>query len=90
MVEDEIVSLRLRGVGCCVLTTQLTRRKGQRSREPAGGVGDESFPLRPLGLGLGLRQGCRLQGLMLSFFGGFFPEKNSFGSGEILDILRPC
>lgn len=62
MVEDEIVSPRLRGVECYVLTTRThpEERSGQW-RTYAGGARSERFPQQPLRPW----QGCQLQGLGL-------------------------
>lgn len=69
VVEDEIVSPRLRGVGCYVLTTQAHPEERSREWRLEGGAVNESFPpsRNPRGLS-GLGRGVSCSGLAVSLF----------------------
>lgn len=69
MVEDEIVSPRLRGVGCYVLTTQAHPEERSGDWSLAGGVANKSFPLSPNPRGVsGLGRGVSCRGLAVGLF----------------------
>lgn len=63
VVEDEIVSPGLRGVGCYVLTTQAHPEERSGEWRLAGGVANDSFLSSPNPRGLRPWQGCQLQGV---------------------------